>query len=87
MYDDPVLDIRSPEPQAPTAERSEAENRFAGCRWHKMADADQPAHCTQRDVLSLAGAHGFNPESWCVGCAYYKLKRVVRKTGFGLQAS
>lgn len=86
MYDDPVLDIPFPEPQVPATEISDAERRFASCRWHKRADPDQPAHCTQRDVLSLAGAHGFSPESWCVDCEHYKLRRVVKKAGVGLQA-
>jgi hypothetical protein len=79
MYNDPVLDVRSPEPPAPVAEGTAGGQRFASCRWHKPAEADLPAHCTQRDVLSLAGAHGFSPDSWCVDCAYFKVRRVVRK--------
>jgi hypothetical protein len=56
--------------------------RFTGCRWHKPAEAAVPAHCTHRDVLSMAGATGFSAESWCPDCVHYKVKRIVRRPSF-----
>lgn len=64
----------TPEPAAgPTA----AEQRFQSCRWRK-ADTP-PAFCSHPEVLPFAGTNGFNPESWCPGCAFYKLRRNPRK--------
>jgi hypothetical protein len=59
---------------------SEPEQRFQSCRWHKPGDGSQPAHCTHREVLPMAGAHGFSAESWCPDCGYFKLRRVPRRT-------
>jgi hypothetical protein len=63
------------EPAAP----SPAWVRFTSCRWHHAAEGATPAYCTHRDVFPLAGVHGFNPESWCPDCPYYKLRRTVRR--------
>jgi hypothetical protein len=68
------------EPEAPSL--SAAVARFVACRWHHKADAGVPAHCTHRDVLSMAGATGFSAESWCADCAHYKVKRIVRRSPF-----
>jgi hypothetical protein len=81
MFEEPRAD---PAPPAePTEERpaiSATEQRFASCRWHKPAEGQQPSHCTHREVLPMAGVHGFNPESWCPDCGLFKLRRVPRKT-------
>lgn len=69
------MDSSSPsDPPAP----SPAQQRFASCRWQRPAEGDQPACCGHRDVLPMAGTTGFNPESWCADCAYYKMKRAPR---------
>ena len=60
-------------PERRTAQAAPAETpavnaataRFFACRWHKPAEAGAPAHCTHRDVLSMAGATGFSADSWC----------------------
>ena len=56
--------------------------RFFACRWHKPADPGVPAHCTHRDVLSMAGSTGFTAESWCIDCPHYKVKRITRRPPF-----
>ncbi|MCL4810888.1 MAG: hypothetical protein KJ061_00310 [Vicinamibacteraceae bacterium] len=83
---DPESPSGSPSLPAPEAvppgapqEMSPAWARFTSCRWHRAAEGGTPAHCTHRDVFPLAGVHGFNPESWCPDCPYYKLRRTVRK--------
>jgi hypothetical protein len=81
MYDDTLPtapDARTPE--APST--SDAERRFLSCRWRKPAENGQPAHCTHREVLPMAGVNGFSADSWCPDCPYYKLRRVPRKNGF-----
>ncbi len=54
--------------------------RFRSCRWR--ADPEDGEFCTHRDVLPYAGKEGFNPESWCPDCQYFKLKRVARKPSY-----
>ena len=54
--------------------------RFRSCRWR--ADPEDGEFCTHRDVLPYAGKEGFNPESWCPDCPYFKLKRVARKPSY-----
>jgi hypothetical protein len=51
--------------------------RFHSCRWR--AQPDDGAFCTHRDVLPMAGKTGFNPESWCPECEYFKVRRAPRK--------
>lgn len=58
---------------------SPAVERFQSCRWRKPAEEGIPEHCGHRDVLPMAGTTGFNAESWCGDCAYYKARRVTRK--------
>ena len=43
------------------------------------AENGLPEHCGHRDVLPMAGVQGFNADSWCPDCPYYKAKRVTRK--------
>ena len=57
---------------------SPAHARFQSCRWQRPADADNPACCGHRDVLPMAGTTGFNPDSWCGDCQYYKAKRAPK---------
>ncbi|MDQ3170632.1 MAG: hypothetical protein M3Q55_10890 [Acidobacteriota bacterium] len=54
--------------------------RFRSCRWR--SDPEDGEFCTHRDVLPYAGKEGFNPESWCPDCPYFKLKRVARKPSY-----
>ena len=54
--------------------------RFRSCRWR--AAPEDGEFCTHRDVLPYAGKEGFNPESWCPDCPYFKLKRVARKPSY-----
>lgn len=80
MFDDiPADGPPARELGAQAASPSPSVARFHSCRWHKPAEAGQPEHCTQRDVLSMAGVHGFSPEAWCTDCAYYKVRRVPRR--------
>jgi hypothetical protein len=57
---------------------SPAHAKFNACRWQRPADADSPACCGHRDVLPMAGTTGFNPESWCLECEYFKAKRAPK---------
>ena len=61
---------------APAATPSAAELRFQSCRWRK---AETPPFCSHPEVLPFAGTNGFNPESWCPNCAFYKLRRNPRR--------
>jgi hypothetical protein len=56
-----------------------ATERFHSCRWRKPPENGLPEHCGHRDVLPMAGVQGFNADSWCPDCPYYKAKRVTRK--------
>jgi hypothetical protein len=56
---------------------SPAVERFQSCRWRATPDAG--GFCTHRDVLPFAGKEGFNPESWCPECGFYKLRRTPKK--------
>ena len=56
---------------------SEAVARFKSCRWRSDPEAGE--FCTHRDVLPFAGKEGFNAESWCPECDYYKLRRTPKK--------
>jgi hypothetical protein len=67
------LDSHSPS-NAPTP----AQLRFVSCRWQRPAEGEVPACCGHRDVLPMAGTTGFNPESWCVDCVFYKAKRAPK---------
>jgi len=60
-----------------TPVQSPAVEKFQSCRWRAAPDVG--AFCTHRDVLPFAGKEGFVAESWCPGCAYYKLRRTPKK--------
>ncbi len=70
-------------PQAPAetapapAPASAAVEKFKSCRWR--ATPEQGEFCTHRDVLPFAGKEGFNAESWCPDCEFYKLRRTPKK--------
>lgn len=64
---------------ADTAPESPATARFKSCRWRKPLEDGVPEHCTHRDVLPMAGTAGFQPDSWCPDCGFYKAKRVPKK--------
>lgn len=70
----------SPEPVSPVSEPiSAAVARFRSCRWRRAAENGMPECCGHRDVLPMAGTTGFNPESWCPDCEFYKLRRMPKK--------
>jgi hypothetical protein len=71
---DPSRIIATDEPAA--AQPNEAEQRFQSCRWRK---AETPPFCSHPEVLPFAGTNGFSPDSWCPGCAFYKLRRNPRR--------
>ena len=62
-------------PEAPAV--SPAVERFKSCRWRATPDAGE--FCTHRDVLPFAGKEGFNADSWCPECSFYKLRRTPKK--------
>jgi hypothetical protein len=62
---------------APPTAASAAVLKFKSCRWR--CDPEAGEFCTHRDVLPFAGKEGFNAESWCPECEYYKLRRTPRK--------
>lgn len=78
--ENPTPGTPAPEPQgatpAPTPE-STAVLKFKSCRWR--CDPEDGEFCTHRDVLPYAGKEGFNAESWCPECQYYKLRRTPKK--------
>ncbi len=66
------------EPEAPAAPpQSAAVERFKSCRWRAQPEDGQ--FCTHRDVLPMAGKEGFNADSWCPDCAFFKVRRAPRK--------
>ena len=71
--DTPAAETPTPSPPA----ASPAVERFKSCRWKATPEAGE--FCTHRDVLPFAGKEGFNCESWCLECAYYKLRRTPKK--------
>ena len=62
-------------PSAPAV--SPAVEKFKSCRWR--ATPEDGEFCTHRDVLPFAGKEGFNADSWCPECAFYKLRRTPKK--------
>jgi hypothetical protein len=71
----------SAQPQAPAAEPvNEAVMKFKSCRWR--CDPADGEYCTHRDVLPFAGKEGFNPESWCPDCTFFKLRRTPKKRDY-----
>lgn len=61
---------------------SSAVQRFLSCRWRKGAEGATVDYCTHRDVQPMAGAAGFTPESWCLDCSFFKVRRTPRKRPF-----
>ena len=59
------------------ADRSFAQKRFKGCRWH--VDEQGLEYCSNRDVMPYAGKKGFAPEPWCPDCTLFKLRRNTKK--------
>ena len=76
--DAPETAAAPPPADAPVA--SPAGTRFKSCRWR--ATPDQGEFCTHRDVLPFAGKEGFNADSWCLECAFYKLRRTPKKRDY-----
>jgi hypothetical protein len=82
---DPAPDTTAPQPPRPEGptgtppptEASAAVLKFKSCRWRCEPDAGD--FCTHRDVLPFAGKEGFNAESWCPECQYFKLRRTPKK--------
>ena len=66
----------TPVPEAPVPP---AVQRFESCRWRQAVEDTTPAHCTHRDVITIAGVQTFSPEAWGPDCEYYKIKRTPRK--------
>jgi hypothetical protein len=64
-------------PSVETAPVSAAVEKFRKCRWR--AAPEDGEFCTHRDVLPFAGKEGFNAESWCPECAFFKLRRTPKK--------
>lgn len=60
-------------------EPSPAVQRFETCRWRQAQEDTIPAHCTHRDVVTIAGTQGFSADAWCADCSFYKVKRTPRK--------
>jgi hypothetical protein len=61
----------------PVPSLSPAVEKFKSCRWR--ATPEDGEFCTHRDVLPFAGKEGFNADSWCPECAFYKLRRTPKK--------
>lgn len=85
-YDHPAAGDAVPTPAAasPAAPASgdpvsAAILRFRSCRWRKPPEDGEAECCTHRDVLPLTGTRGFDAEAWCLGCAFFKLRRTPRK--------
>ena len=72
--------VRPPEEPAAVSPAgiSPAVERFRSCRWRRPPE-DGSECCTHRDVLPIAGTSGFNPESWCPECQYFKARRAPRR--------
>ena len=80
MGNDPgTLKIELPKRDDDKPALSPAGERFHSCRWRKAAENGAPEYCTHRDVLPMAGKTGFNAESWCPSCEYFKVRRAPRK--------
>ena len=73
----PVAEPVAPTASAETPVVSEAVTKFKSCRWRRPPE-DGPECCGHRDVLPIAGT-SFNPEAWCLDCAFFKLRRTPKK--------
>ena len=82
MFDDPSTPVSPPAPTSTveTPVESAAVQRYHSCRWRKPPEESNPADfCSHRDVLPMAGTHGFDPEAWCPDCSFYKVRRIPKK--------
>ena len=78
MFDDSGSPSIVDPPEAPdSAPTDPAVTRFLSCRWHDKKDGAE--YCSHGEVLPYAGRNGFSPESWCLECGFYKLRRTVKK--------
>ncbi len=79
---DPFAPAPPPDTPASSAVEPPTESpavaRFKSCRWRRPPE-DGPECCGHRDVLPMAGSTGFDPEAWCPGCNFYKLRRTPKK--------
>jgi hypothetical protein len=76
----PPLPIVPSDPdETGAAPPSDAEARFASCRWQQPSENGTSAHCTHREVLPFAGTGGFRPDAWCHDCGYFKVRRTKRR--------
>lgn len=57
---------------------SAAVTRFRSCRWHDQVEG-AAEYCSHGEVLPYAGKNGFNAEAWCSDCAFFKVRRKVRR--------
>ena len=73
-----VTPVSPAEETAVLPDLSPAVARFRSCRWRRPPE-DGSECCTHRDVLPIAGTSGFNPDSWCPECQYFKARRAPRK--------
>ena len=73
----PPPPAEQPDRAGPEPEPTPAAVRFRACRWSVRGDG--PEHCSNPDVLPYAGRSGFNPEAWCLDCAFYKPRRKASK--------
>ena len=69
-----------PAPAAGAPAVSPAVEKFKKCRWRSAPEDGE--FCTHRDVLPFAGKEGFNAESWCPECAFFKLRRTPKKRDY-----
>ena len=81
MFDEsgsePATDAQSV--SKPAAAEDPTTMKFKSCRWHAKQDDGGAEYCSHRDVLPYAGMNGFTPEAWCPECAFFKVRRSVKK--------
>ena len=87
MVDDAVAptptapdEAAEPQDEAPLPEGAAAAvARFRSCRWHAPQDDTTAEYCSHPEVQPYAGRNGFNAESWCPECEFYKARRSARR--------
>ena len=75
----PARTLEEPGSTLPNAEPepTPAGTRFRSCRW--SVSESGPAYCSNPEVLPYAGKGGFSAESWCLDCAFFKVRRKAPK--------
>lgn len=75
----PARTLEEPDSTLPDAEPepTPAETRFRSCRWSVTESG--PEYCSNPEVLPYAGKGGFSAESWCLDCAFFKVRRKAPK--------